>query len=151
MNPGLTSRRRIKLLISNPALTNSMNDSAISETIIRLRSRLCCTPPDPLRPPSFNPEFKSIRDACSAGARPKMKPVSTVSPSVKANTRASGLISSRRGVFAGLIEISSFVSQTLSINPTAPPTSDSKTLSVSSCRILPAWPAAPRECNRAQR
>ena len=132
LNPGLTSRKCRKLLISSPAPTRRMNDIAISATISKPRSRLLRAPPALPRRPSFNPSVRSEREACSAGARPKTKPVTTVSVMVKMNTRASGLISSKRGVLGGLIAISSLISQTLNTRPNAPPKSESSKLSVSS-------------------
>ena len=75
--------------MSKPAPTSSVSVRATSPTTNTLRSRW--RRPDEPRSPSFNPSVRFGREACKAGARPKSKPVSSETASVKTNTGASTL------------------------------------------------------------
>ena len=61
-----------KLRISRPAPITSTTAAAVSNTISAARIRPL-PPPDIVRPPCFMTSFRSLRDAWSAGARPKIR------------------------------------------------------------------------------
>ena len=73
---------RTKLVIISVAPTSSTIESAISVTTRDCRRRPARTPVVVPRPPSLSVSVSVGDDACSAGSRPKMNPVATVTASV---------------------------------------------------------------------
>ena len=68
----------MKLLIISPALISSKTVSATSEITSMLRTYcLRMLPEEPRAPSALSVSLRSGLDACSAGIRPKIKPVST--------------------------------------------------------------------------
>ena len=93
--PRSTRCSRSKLRSISPAPTSSTTASAISTTTRPRRSDR----PSPLDPraPSFIVWPGSVRASCSAGTRPKTRPVRSDSATVKASTRQSIEMASSRG------------------------------------------------------
>ena len=87
LNPVSIFCSRTKLLTSSPALTSSTSASATSATTSTSRNRRLRAPcpPAPL-PPSLSVSLRFRRVASSAGARPKMIPVTSETLSVQAST-----------------------------------------------------------------
>ncbi len=68
-----------------PALTSSTTESATSITTSRLRIAPPCRDAPVLRP-ALSESVRSVRDVCSAGARPNTMPVSSDTPSENSST-----------------------------------------------------------------
>ena len=119
--------------------------SATSATTSTDRT-LFCLKPVPDRPPlSLSAMFRSVRDPCSAGIRPNRRPVASETTTVNASTRqstpTSDPFSPRRGIPAVLMDNRARIPATPSTMPSAPPATDSRTLSVSSCLMIRPRPA----------
>jgi hypothetical protein len=73
-----------------PAPARRTSVKAISTTMSALVQRRARRPPEPLRPPlSFSTSLMSVREMCSAGARPKMIPVARQTVAKNAKTLPS--------------------------------------------------------------
>src|SRR5579859_3943929 len=98
--PGFTCESSHKLFTSKPAPITSTTATAISAIASALRKRLLFAAPE-FCPPVFSDSVKSIFDACSAGASPKIAPVASAISAVNASTRQSIVTLESRGVSAG--------------------------------------------------
>ena len=87
LNPVSTCCNRQKLLMSSPAPTSSMSESATSVTTSALRNRRRPFGEAAARPPSLSAVCRSNLTAWKAGASPKTTPVSNDIASVKPSTR----------------------------------------------------------------
>ena len=118
-----------------------MSDRAISATTSELRIRLPRTLPLSDRPLSFSASLRLNRVACSAGTTPNSTPVRSDAPSV--NSRTGTLMPTLLilGMPPGFRLTSSSRPHNASRDPSAPPTTASKTLSVRSWRATRHLPA----------
>ena len=109
--------------------------SATTSTFFRLKRR---ARPSATNASSFSAGTSPGRDACSAGAAPKTRPVRIDRTRENASTRRSRLKSSAIGsapAGGGAAWNDCTTSQARN-TPAAPPIADSSTLSVSSCRTM---------------
>ena len=130
-----------KLRSSSVPPMSRMSESATSATTRALRRRLRCEPGSEPRPASLRLLLRSLRVDCSAGARPKITPVSTEASSVKPSTVPSTPISLPRGIKEWLKLSSSSTPHTASSKPSPPPTRARNMLSVSNWRTSRQRPA----------
>ncbi len=138
LNPGSTAIQRRKLF--------SMTPEPISSTIARATSVTTSAERRPppwceVLTPSLSMPCTPGRVACSAGAKPKSRPSRRVIPPVKASTAPSMPMASILGRLIGLEATSALIARYAMPSPAAPPTAESNTLSVSSCRASRQRPA----------
>ncbi len=86
-NPGSMAKRRWRLRKTNPAVTSNTRASAICETASA--RRVDWRPPVLVREFCCRPLCGSLRDACSAGRSPTIRPIAVVMSSPKAKTALS--------------------------------------------------------------
>ena len=99
-----------------------------------LRAR---TPAPPLRPVSFSVELTLVLEICSAGARPKMIPVSTQSPARNRKTRVSIVNRIQYGLPTSWVARSNIRTPMIeSARPRTPPSNPRSTASTSSWRTM---------------
>ncbi len=118
--PSSTALRRATLRITRAAETRSTRARATSTVSSVPRQRRtdrdeCC------RSPVWSDSRGSVREACRAGARPKRRPVASVTRRAKARTRASRAASASLGVPAGARALSPASSHCARASPATPP------------------------------
>ena len=141
--PGLTCASVQTLRMSRVAPITSHTAIATSATTSAPRSRLETGTSDPR--PLFKGSASDARDPCNAGTSPNAMPVRIASAPVKASTRQSIRTSESRGVSAGSVDCNSRRPCVARAMPSAPPRDASRTLSVSSCRMMRRRPAPSAE------
>ncbi len=87
--PGDSVCAAMKLRRNSVAPTSNTRHTATWATTSALRSRPVVRPPLPLRPSSFKALIVCGLDACSAGARPKITPVTSDTPTANINVTLS--------------------------------------------------------------
>ena len=133
-NPGFIVCSCCSVRTTRPAAIRTTSEIAIWATTKTLLNRV--RPAPPCAAVSFKVPKMFGRVACSAGARPKTAPATIDTPSEKSSTRQSTSISSASGKSIGGFSASNtLMIQSANNKPTAPPTNESKILSVRSCRI----------------
>ena len=88
-NPGDSVCAAMKLRRNNVAPTSNTRHTATCATTSAFRSRPVVRPPLPLRPSSFKALIVCGLEACSAGASPKITPVTTDTPTANINVTLS--------------------------------------------------------------
>src|ERR1035441_5102740 len=128
--------------MNHPAPISSITDSAICPTTRILPAQILALLPVSPRPASFNVLLTLTRADLQAGARPKIRPVSSETPMVKKRTRSSGRASSATEPARSPTKAtSSCTPYTASRLPSNPPAMESIRLSVRNCRTMRARPA----------
>src|SRR5271168_1042567 len=135
-NPRLTSVKRAKLSISNPAPVSSTSAAATSATISAERNLPRFPPPDEPRSPSFKDSCNCLPAACIAGARPKTIAVTAHKNSANKRTVGSTRTSARRGTLVSFTERNNGISPDARPIPSTPPENASTKLSESSCATI---------------
>ena len=136
-------------MISKPALASNTTASAISETTSALRKRrLPLAWADSDLPPSLSESLRLSREIWSAGASPKMIPVSSEMPNVHSNTNTFSPTFWKLTRSRGLIAIRALMPSQAKPSPRTLPSSASSKLSVSNWRMIRAR-RAPRAARSA--
>ena len=130
------------------APTRSIKDMAISVTTRMLRRRCAGRPEVAERPPCFKESTRFRRVAVSAGATPKNKLVARDTKRVNASTRQSISMEVSCERLSGCVLVTKASPIWARANPTAPPISESNSVSASSWRTRLPLPA-PRAARTA--
>ena len=141
LKPGSTDSSFVKLCSKSPAPVSSVTASAISPTTINRFVRLADgrdrTPPAPAR----SADVKSFPATCSAGSNPNARPVTIAISAVAASVVVSIEARAMSSTLWGARDRSSLMPTFAIARPTAAPQSESRTLSVMSCRTRRPRPA----------
>ena len=146
--PGSTARTVRKLRSSRPAPSVSTTASATSDTTSAARSRRWPRPDVDPRPDAFSVDWRSGREAASAGTRPMPRPVTSDSAKVKPSTARSGCTSPIRGMSPGASATSAVMPQSTVRIAMAPPMQGQQQRFDQRLRDQPAPPRAERRAHR---
>ena len=143
--PGSTAPSASDVRISSAEPISRTDARATSPTTSTARVR-CWRKPAPARPPpSLRVAPGSVRDPWSAGISPNSTPVPIATTSANSSTRQSPTTSAPSGPIRGnptvLTDSSARMPATPRVKPSAPPSIESMTLSVSNCRTIRPRPA----------
>ena len=139
--PIFTSSTLIRLRISRPAPTSSTQAKATSDTTRALRTQVRPRPSVDPRLASFSALVITDPDACSAGATPKTRPVTSARITAKPSAAPSVRTSRSSGMLTASSWVSSRVPPRAMIRPSTAPLHDSTSPSVSSCASSRRRPA----------
>ncbi len=151
LNPGFTCHKFRIVRNSRLAPVNNINVSATWPTINTCCER--CRPPAAPRPPALSASCKSVFELFNAGASPNKIPTVIETPKVNRRTGTLTPIVSARDRFPARTASAGPTPNDANATPSAPPSSESKTLSATNCEAINERlaPSAARIANSRER